>query len=80
MRPQREPIQRGQTKVDALEDIVDRAIDYTDRILQNMPGYRNAAVAGLRNLRSNLAERAPDHPALGRLDTYLAGLGEDVSP
>ena len=66
--------------MDALDEIVDRAIDYADRILQTMPSYREAAIGGLRVLRSNLAERAPDHPAVQRLDDYLGGLGEDVSP
>ena len=58
----------------ALDDIVDRAIDYTDRILQAAPSYRKAAVAGLRKLRAGLAAKSPGDPALQRLDDYLDSL------
>jgi hypothetical protein len=66
--------------VSALDEIVDRAIDYTNRILNVMPSYREAAVAGLRRLRDGLAEKSPGDPALKRLDDYLEGLpGGDSS-
>ncbi len=58
----------------ALEDIVDRAIGYTNKILSTMPSYRQAAIAGLRKLRAALAEKSPDDPALARLDEYLESL------
>jgi hypothetical protein len=66
--------------VSELDGIVDRAIDYTKRILQTMPSYHAAAVAGLRKLRAGLAEKSPDDPALQRLDAYLKSLpGGDSS-
>jgi hypothetical protein len=57
-----------------LEEIVDRAIDYTNIILRRMPSYRDAAVSGLRNLRTSLAAKSPDNPALRNLDDYLETL------
>ena len=65
--------------VSALDDIVDRAIDYTNRILRTMPSYHGAAVAGLRKLRDSLAEKSPDDPALKRLDDYLESLPDGDS-
>jgi hypothetical protein len=66
--------------VSALDDIVDRAIDYTNRILQTMPSYHATAVAGLHKLRAGLAEKSPGDPALKRLDDYLESLsGQDPS-
>jgi len=68
-------------KVSALDDIVDRAIDYTNRIRQVMPSYHGATGEGLRKLRDSLAEKSPGDPALQRLDDYLKGLpGQDSSP
>jgi hypothetical protein len=60
--------------VDNLEEIVDRAIDYTNIILKRMPSYRDAAVSGLRNLRISLAAKSPENPALRNLDEYLEAL------
>jgi hypothetical protein len=57
-----------------LDDIVDRAIDYTNRILHAAPSYHEAAVAGLRKLRAGLAQKSPGDPALKRLDDYLENL------
>ena len=57
-----------------LDEIVDRAIDFADRTLRALPRYRWAATAGLKQLRETLAQTAPDDPALGRLDAYLARL------
>ena len=58
----------------ALDDIVDRAIDFTNRILAAMPSYRGATLRGLRKLRASLAQKSPDHPAIKRLDDYLEAL------
>ena len=58
----------------ALDEIVDRAIIYTNDMLGRMPGYRAAAIAGLRKLRDALAAKTPDDPAIAKLDAYLAGL------
>jgi hypothetical protein len=55
----------------ALDDIVDRAIDFTDRILEKMPSYRRATVTGLRKLRDSLSQKSPGHSAIARLDAYL---------
>jgi len=63
--------------VSALDDIVDRAIDYTTRIQQTMPSYRAAAVEGLRKLRDNLAQNSPDDPAILKLDAYLERILRD---
>ena len=61
----------------ALDEIVDRAIEYTKRIRQVMPSYHGATVAGLRKLRDSLAQKSPDDPALQRLDDYLDGVSGD---
>jgi hypothetical protein len=58
----------------ALDDIVDRAIDFTNRILRAMPSYRSATLRGLRRLRLSLSQKFPDHPAIRRLDEYLEAL------
>jgi hypothetical protein len=55
-------------------EIVERAIDYTDRIVTDMPSYREAAIEGLRRLGLSLAEKTPDHPAIRKLFDYLDAL------
>ena len=60
--------------VSILDEIVDRAIEYTNRSLKAMPSYRNAAIEGLKNLRESLAKKDSDDPALARLDDYLKQL------
>ncbi len=60
--------------MNALDDIVDRAIDFTNRILQARPNFIGGTVRGLRKLRASLGEKSPGHPALKRLDAYLDGL------
>ncbi len=64
----------------ALEDIVDRAIEYTNKILNTMPTYRQSAIEGLRRLRTALAEKSPHDPAITRLDAYLESLGSGGDP
>ena len=54
-----------------LGEIVERAIDYTDRIVIEMPSYREAAIEGLRRLGLGLAQKSPDHPAVRKLFDYL---------
>ncbi len=54
-----------------LGEIVDRAIDYTDRTVHEMPSYRQAAIEGLRRLGLSLAEESPEHPAIRKLFDYL---------
>lgn len=76
------PVVSNQAGVDvsALADIVDRAIIYTNAVLDRMPSYRQTAIAGLRKLRAALAERTPDDPALARLDAYLESLDGGPAP
>lgn len=57
-----------------LEDIVDRAIAYTDTLLRIRPTYLQAAVGGLRKLRDALALKSPDDPSIEKLDAYLEAL------
>ena len=59
-----------------LNDIVDRAIDYTHQVLRTMPSYRATAANGLRKLRDSLAAQAPEHPAIKRLDAFLESLND----
>jgi hypothetical protein len=63
----------------ALNDLVDRAIDYTNKILRVAPSYRSPALDGLRKLRDNLANHAPDDPAIRKLDAYLDRLSSPAS-
>jgi hypothetical protein len=63
-----------------LDEIVDSAIEYTNRIRKLMPSYHEATVAGLRKLRDSLAQKSPGDPALQRLDDYLDGPSRDDSP
>ena len=65
--------------VNELEDIVDRAIDYTNLILRRAPSYRDSAISGLRTLRESLAEKAPDDPAVRKLDGFLDTLSDATS-
>lgn len=58
-------------EVSNLDEIIDRAIEYTNLILQRMPSYRDAAISGLRTLRHSLAARSPADPAVRKLDDYL---------
>jgi hypothetical protein len=66
-------------KVNALKDIVSRAIDHTNSILTMMPSYRRSAISGLRKLRAALAAGTPDDPALASLDAYLESLDKKAA-
>ena len=57
-----------------LDEIVDRAIDYTQRALQTMPSYRSAAIDALKKLRAGLVGKAGSEAALAKLDDYLRQL------
>ena len=57
--------------MDKIEEIVDRAIKYTEDILQRAPQHYQASLDGLRRMRDNLQFGADDHPALERLNAYL---------
>jgi hypothetical protein len=64
-------------ELDKTDEIVQRAIDYTDLVLINTPAYAPAAVAGLRRLRDTLAASLPDHPGVLRLSDYIATFEAD---
>jgi hypothetical protein len=66
----------GREHVSTADDIVDRAIEYTNRILGTMPNYRTAAITGLRRLRDSLAKKSPHEPALNWLDDYIDKLDD----
>ena len=58
----------------ALDDVVDRAIAYTEKMLHTAPSYAPTAVESLRKLRETLARQAPGDPAIERLDAYIESL------
>ncbi len=66
--------------MDRIWQIVERAIDFTDLVLKAAPHHGAAARRGLEQLRDNLAQNAPDHPALNRLRNYIAALREKAPP
>ena len=66
--------------MNALEGIVDRAIEFTNKVLYALPSYRQAAIEGLHKLRSALEERSPDDPAIAKLDAYLESLRPSGDP
>jgi hypothetical protein len=70
----------GGFEVSALEDVADRAINYTNSVLNKMPSYREPAIAGLRKLRGALAAQTPEDPAIAKLDAYLESLDRSPSP
>jgi hypothetical protein len=60
--------------MDNIDEIVDRAILYTEKILGQAPRHYPVAREGLERMRDNLTIGAQDHPALDRLDDYLGDL------
>ncbi len=70
----RRTITVGHKQVDKIEEIVDKAIQYTEDILQRSPRHYPVAREGLERMRNNLAIGAEDHPALHKLDEYLEEL------
>ena len=61
--------------LDKIDDIVDKAIEYTRLVLLTAPEHGETARAGLETMRDNLILGAPDHPALARLSAFLTSLG-----
>jgi len=57
---------------DAIDRIVERAIEHTRTILATRRSEWGAARSGLLKIRASLVERAPGHPALDRLDAFIA--------
>lgn len=66
--------------MDKIDQIVERAIAYTEEILARAPHFLDVAREGLERMRANLATGAPDHPALVRLQDYLRELGDRSGP
>lgn len=56
---------------DKIQDIIDRAIAYTEDILARAPRHYGVAREGLERMLQNLRHGAEDHPALQRLEDYL---------
>jgi len=61
--------------MDKIDEIVDRAIQYTEKILGQAPRHYKVAREGLEKMRDSLATGLENHPALGRLDKYIGELG-----
>ena len=59
---------------DKIGEIVDRAIAYTEDILQKAPQHSRVALNGLERMRQNLMLGAADHPALCKLENYIKEL------
>lgn len=59
---------------DKIQEIVDRAIIYTEDILRRAPNHLGVAREGLERMRQNLRLGAEDHPSLERLEDYIKKL------
>jgi hypothetical protein len=59
---------------DKIARIVERAIAYTEEILQKAPQHYQVALDGLERMRQNLMLGAEDHPALRILEDYIKQL------
>ena len=61
--------------MDKIDEIVDKAIQYTEDILGQAPRHYEVAREGLELMRDNLKIGAGDHEALRKLEDYLNKLG-----
>ncbi|MBV8474381.1 MAG: hypothetical protein JO107_14745 [Hyphomicrobiales bacterium] len=57
---------------DRINEIVERAIEYTGPLLEASPARWSAARRGLKKIHADLNREAPDHPALSRLRAFIA--------
>ena len=57
---------------DKVEEIVERAIEYTRPLLEYAPERWPAARSGLRRIHDDLVRDAPNHRALQRLTAFIA--------
>ena len=57
---------------DKTDAIVDRTIEYTRELLETSQIDWSTARAGLDRIHDSLAGEAPDHPALDRLQNFIA--------
>jgi hypothetical protein len=61
---------------DRIEDIVERTIAHTRGLLATMPEIWPVARVGVQKIRDDLALDAPDHPALPRLQAFVAEIDQ----
>ena len=57
---------------DRTEEIVNRAIEHTLTIVKSSRRAWSVARKGLEKIRDNLAFAAPGHPAVDRLNAFIA--------
>jgi hypothetical protein len=57
---------------DRIEDIIERTIAHTRGLLATMPEIWPVARVGMQKIHDDLALGAPDHPALLRLQAFIA--------
>ena len=60
--------------MDKIDELVERAIAYTEDILARGPEHWESARDGLEKMRLSLEAGAPSHPALERLRLYVEAL------
>jgi hypothetical protein len=60
--------------VDKIDEIVERAIEYTEKMLAGAPGRYALAKEGLERMRNSFSLGADDHPAFSRLANYIVDL------
>lgn len=65
--------------MDKIDEIVDRAIQYTEHVLGQAPRHYDVAREGLERMRDNLTTGIENHPALGRLNNYIGELARRFS-
>ncbi|MGA2491370.1 MAG: hypothetical protein ABSF67_00310 [Roseiarcus sp.] len=61
-----------------VETLIEHAIANTQVYLRAPGGDRRIARTGLERILADLAERAPDHPALTRLAAFIDGLRQGL--
>ena len=59
---------------DRIDDIIDRAAEYTKALLSKEPDRWPAAREGLERILGDLRGGAPDHPGLRRLRRFIDDL------
>lgn len=60
--------------MDRIDEIVGKAIAYTEDILARSPEHIDTARGGLERMCRSLEQGAPHHPALERLRAYIEEL------
>jgi len=57
---------------DKVDEIVARAIEHTRALIKDSPDRWEAARRGLEAIHDDLARASPRHPALSRLQAFIA--------